>query len=438
MATFTHTPAGTWKAEIRIKQSTRIHRITRTFDTKRQAQAWATESEASIRMAASTGRNLPTNISLGEALNLWFEDIERYIADDSQRGAPHRPRIAKRLKKDQSRKRIWLRHPYSKLPLRDIGAVQLEAYIDERRDEDVAEQTVRNDLYLLSSLIEHAQTATREDGPKGWNWKIDNPVKAACQARRLGYSKHRDRRLTSDEYSALIALFKRMRAHQIAAEDTGSKEPFELRIAGRAPLVIGPNKALAYIPAAFLAAIESAMRREKMFDMEWSWIDWPGDIVIPDQMRGPSNKQVPSRLAASPNLQRILLTLNGVDGSGVRIPRIGDALKQKVFGPLTADYAYRLLKRACNALGIEDLHWHDLRHEACSRLADLGWTTIQIQRVSGHKTLQSLERYTHVSTASVHAQFAADEVRRKMLIASTALPSNILTIPTIQSLRIVA
>ena len=76
---------------------------------------------------------------------------------------------------------------------------------------------------------------------------------------------------------------------------------------------MGPSRALAYIPAAFLAAIESAMRREKMFDMEWSWIDWPGDIVIPYQMRGPSNKQVPSRLAAPPDLQRIFLNLSGVD-----------------------------------------------------------------------------------------------------------------------------
>ena len=101
--------------------------------------------------------------------------------------------------------------------------MHLEAYIDERREDDMAEQTIRNDLYLLSSLIEHAQTATREDGPKGWNWKIDNPVKAACQGRRLGYSRHRDRRLNPDEYGALIDLFTRMRSEQIIAEPQAAK-----------------------------------------------------------------------------------------------------------------------------------------------------------------------------------------------------------------------
>lgn len=52
--------------------------------------------------------------------------------------------------------------------------------------------------------------------------------------------------------------------------------------------------------------------------------------------------------------------------------------------------------RACYLLGIEDLHFHDLRHEGVSRLFELGWTIPHAASVSGHRSWQSLKRYTHI------------------------------------------
>lgn len=46
---------------------------------------------------------------------------------------------------------------------------------------------------------------------------------------------------------------------------------------------------------------------------------------------------------------------------------------------------------------IEDYTWHDLRHEALSRLAERGdLSVLEMAAVSGHKTLQMLKRYTHL------------------------------------------
>jgi len=53
-----------------------------------------------------------------------------------------------------------------------------------------------------------------------------------------------------------------------------------------------------------------------------------------------------------------------------------------------------LLRR--HVLGIDDLHFHDLRHEGCSRLFELGWTIPQVASVSGHRSWQSLKRYSHL------------------------------------------
>lgn len=52
--------------------------------------------------------------------------------------------------------------------------------------------------------------------------------------------------------------------------------------------------------------------------------------------------------------------------------------------------------RTCQILGIEDLHFHDLRHEGISRLFEMGWAIPQVARVSGHRSWKSLQRYTHV------------------------------------------
>jgi len=53
-------------------------------------------------------------------------------------------------------------------------------------------------------------------------------------------------------------------------------------------------------------------------------------------------------------------------------------------------------RKACKILGIEDLKFHDLRHEGCTRLAEQGFTIPQIQQVSLHDSWGSLERYVSV------------------------------------------
>lgn len=59
--------------------------------------------------------------------------------------------------------------------------------------------------------------------------------------------------------------------------------------------------------------------------------------------------------------------------------------------------AHARANAACKMLGIEDLHFHDLRHEAASRLAELGWTIPQMAAVTGHRTWATLQRYTHLA-----------------------------------------
>jgi integrase len=58
--------------------------------------------------------------------------------------------------------------------------------------------------------------------------------------------------------------------------------------------------------------------------------------------------------------------------------------------------------RTCQELEIEDLHFHDLRHEGTSRLFEAGFAIHQVALVTGHKDWKMLRRYTHLRPEALH------------------------------------
>ena len=67
-----------------------------------------------------------------------------------------------------------------------------------------------------------------------------------------------------------------------------------------------------------------------------------------------------------------------------------------IIWPYNAESVSTSFRRACDFLGIDDLHFHDLRHEGISRLFELGWNIPRVACVSGHRSWTSLKRYTHL------------------------------------------
>jgi integrase len=60
-------------------------------------------------------------------------------------------------------------------------------------------------------------------------------------------------------------------------------------------------------------------------------------------------------------------------------------------------------RRQCKDLKIEDLHFHDLRHEGTSRLFEAGFSIEQVALVTGHKDWKMLRRYTHIKPETLHS-----------------------------------
>lgn len=68
---------------------------------------------------------------------------------------------------------------------------------------------------------------------------------------------------------------------------------------------------------------------------------------------------------------------------------------ERIF-PYHPETISRRFTEACKILGIEDLHFHDLRHEAISRLFEMGLQIPEVARTTGHQHWPTLERYTHL------------------------------------------
>ncbi|WP_033398000.1 tyrosine-type recombinase/integrase, partial [Arenimonas oryziterrae] len=68
------------------------------------------------------------------------------------------------------------------------------------------------------------------------------------------------------------------------------------------------------------------------------------------------------------------------------------------FNPKSVSAAFT---RATRYLGIADLHFHDLRHEATSRLFERGYSIQEVAQFTLHESWETLRRYTHLKPEDV-------------------------------------
>jgi integrase len=127
-------------------------------------------------------------------------------------------------------------------------------------------------------------------------------------------------------------------------------------------------------------ALFSTRRQEEITLLLWEDLDH--DRVLVRDIKHPGDKKgnnvyyelSPEALAIAKSMSRV---------------------KPEIF-PYSTDAISAAFTRACKILGIEDLRFHDLRHEGISRLFEMGRTIPQVAAVSGHRSWTSLKRYTHI------------------------------------------
>ena len=226
---------------------------------------------------------------------------------------------------------------FGPLPLSKLTR-ELVASFRDRRLEQVSTSTVRNNLHLLSAVIKRAMN--------DWGYELPyNPVHRITKPKPgLG----RDRRLESDEEERLLQTAR-----------THSNPTME-------PLII--------------LAIETAMRLGELLSLKWANVSYEKREAFLPRTKNGYARRVPLSLKAVQTLQSIH---REPDQKDVFTSWSGSGCFQHAW--------QRLTKKA----GIKNLRFHDLRHEATSRFAEMGLDIMRISAITGHRSLQMLKRYTH-------------------------------------------
>lgn len=135
-------------------------------------------------------------------------------------------------------------------------------------------------------------------------------------------------------------------------------------------------------------AIETAIRRGEIVDLRWENINKVKRTAKLLDTKNGENRTVP----LSPAAQKILDS----------IPR---NLHGRVFS-MKGDSITTAFDRCCRRAQIENLRFHDLRHEATSRFFEKGFNLMEVSTITGHKDLAMLKRYTHLRAEDLAERLA--------------------------------
>jgi integrase len=331
---------GRWRALIRKSGHTRCE----TFGTRKAAKDWAAQVETEIEELKATGVMQPRGQTLATL-------IDRYVREMYP---------VKRWGRSKSFDLAYLRKHFGHLApsqLTDFVLIEHFRRIFEAGTGGVA---IGARLGYLVVVLRTARAA----------WKLDVPVKAAQEARAtlvmlgmVSNSTRRTRRVSDAEIAALVALFD------------------------------GKNSA---VPLSDIIrfCLATAMRIGEVCRLRWEDLDREARTVIIRDRKHPTEKVGNDQVVP-------LLNATGFDAFSIvcrqpqKVERIFPANERTVSWYFT---------RAVTKLKLPDLHLHDVRHEAISRLFAAGYQIQEVALVSGHRSWHSLKRYTHVRAQDLHAK----------------------------------
>ena len=324
---------ATFFAQIMRRNAGKPYRESKTFEREKAAKIWIEKREKELDRPGGMDAALALDPTLGEA-------IERYIADSRRAMGRTKEQVLRSLKA---------------MPIADMRCSEIKSHHVVELAEQLAHgrqpQTVGNYLSHLGAVFAVARPA--------WGVQLDQQAMrdAYVVAKRLGVtgkSRGRERRPSVDEVKALLAHFEDRSRRRISVAPMADIIKF---------------------------ALFSTRRLEEITRIEWADFDAAGRILVRD-MKNPGDKAGNNVWCDLPEP-----AVNIVFGQAKAAPQIF---------PFGADAISAAFTRACKILAIEDLHFHDLRHEGVSRLFEMGLTIPHVAAVSGHRSWSSLKRYTHI------------------------------------------
>ena len=142
-------------------------------------------------------------------------------------------------------------------------------------------------------------------------------------------------------------------------------------------------------------ALTTGMRQDEICRLQVEDVDRAAKTVVIRDRKDPRNK--------AGNHQTVPLL---PDAWAIVEPLLGDRAEGQLFNGVRAASVSAAFTRACAELGIDNLHFHDLRHRATAQFFRMGLDIPRVALLTGHKTWAMLRRYTDIKPADVHAAVA--------------------------------
>lgn len=332
-----------YTAQIRIKREGRlIHTEAETFDTKALAKAWMTRREAELQIQRSRGEAIGRRMTVEQMIE-WYQERER----------PDKP-WGRTKRADLARMKFG---PLAGKRADQLGRNDFIEYTEWRRVEGAGPATASNDLIWFRQVFRAADAVLGCPVPME---ALNRAAEYLRQARIIAKPKKRDRRLRDGEEAKILNHFvRRGRSAQIPMADI------------------------------IQFALVTARREEEITRLQWSDLDRKKGIALLRDVKHPTEK------AGNHKEFRLLKAAWKIIEEQ---PKVAGEPRIFPYNPKSIGSAFT---RAMHVLGIEDLHFHDLRHEATSRFFEAGYDIQQVVHFTLHESWQTLKRYTHLRPEKV-------------------------------------
>jgi integrase len=272
-----------------------------------------------------------------------------------ERHLSERLRIVREPNKEQSRFNTVCRHNIVSRYLSNLTPQTFAEYRDDRLDNGAKPATVCRELSFMSVAIKKAV--------KLYNcWLPEHPVPNEIKPKETA---PRIRRLEEGEFDKLMYFAKRK--HNI------------------------------YWSPMIEFAIETAMRLNEQLTLDWKQVDMQNMLIT--ILAEHSKTGVARKIPMTPRAIQVLR----------KLPR---NIQGRVF-PVSLNNFQRTWRSITYSAKIKDLHWHDLRREACSRLMESGLSISEVQMFTGHKTLSLM-----LKTYSQHNPSLVAKKLNKVIVQS--------------------
>ena len=349
MATFVKTSSGTWKAVIRKNG---WPTTAKTFRTKRDAEDWARRTEDEMVRGVFIQRSASERMTLSNALDRYLSEVSPTKRPSTQTTERNRAEILRASLGDYS--------------LAALSPEIIAQFRDKRLAGDLNDKGQRipranNTVRLELALLGHLYTIAIKE------WGIGLPYNPVLSIRRPAPGAGRNRRLAPDEEKRLLEAID---AHT--------------------------NPMLRWIVR---IALETGMRSSEISTLRRGQVDVSRRIVLLLETKNTQPRTVPLTALAAATFSEALS--NPIRPIGTDLIFFGEPGRDGKRHPYNFNKSWLDIKAS---VGLKDLRFHDLRHEAVSRFVESGLSDQEVSAISGHKSMQMLKRYTHLRAEDLVAK----------------------------------